>query len=81
MSALEYKPCNGHCWNNRFRATVSTVGVLVISFSVIKAKMIKRPPDATKRMSERTYVRKTLSRAILAAVGAIEKMELCIRNK
>lgn len=51
------------------------MGDFVISFSVVKAKMIRRPPDTTKAMSARMYVRKILSRAILIDEGSdVEKM-------
>lgn len=56
----------GHTSSSRFRDTVSTVGVLLVSDSIIKANMIKRPPAATKRMSAATYARRMLSLAILS---------------
>ena len=54
----------------------STVGVFVIWSSVVKANKIIRPPDATKRTSAATYVKKILSRAIVIVGNAIEDLEM-----
>jgi len=50
-TAFPIAALNGHMLRSRLRATVFTVAVWLVSASVVKAKMIKRPPVTTKRTS------------------------------
>ena len=59
-----YPPFSGHIFSSKSVATLSIVGVCVISDFVISAKINSRPPPTTKSRSARTYVVRMLSRIL-----------------
>jgi hypothetical protein len=61
ISSRENPPFNGHILKSRSRATLSSVGVELISDLTTRAKIMSSPPAATNSKSMTTYVMRMLS--------------------
>ena len=55
-----YIPLRGHVWSSKSFATVFTVGFDEFCASVVRAKMIRSPPEIKNSKSAPIYVRRIL---------------------